>query len=65
MDSHLVAIEVGVECGTYQWMQLNCLTFNQDRLECLDTQSMQCRSTVLHNRMLFDHVFQHIPNLWL
>ena len=42
-------------------MQLDCLTFYQDRLKCLDTQTMQCRSTVQHNRMLFNNVFQYIP----
>ena len=33
MDSHLVSVEVGVECGTNKRMQLDSLTFYQDRLE--------------------------------
>ena len=61
--SHLVTIEVGVERGTNKGMQLDRLTFYQDRLKCLDTQSVQCRRTVQHNRMLFDDIFQNIPNL--
>ena len=65
VDSHLVTIEVGVERGTNKRMQLDRLTFYKDRLKCLDTQSVQCRSTVQHNRMLFDDIFQNIPNLRL
>ena len=65
MHCHLVSVEVRVERGTNQRMQLDCLTLYQDRLECLDTKTMQCRSTVQHNRMLFDDVFQHIPYLRL
>ena len=42
-------------------MQFDRFTFYQDRLKCLNTQTMQCRSTVQHNRMLFDNVFQYIP----
>jgi len=61
--SHLVSIEVRVECGTYQGMQLDCLTFYQDRLKCLNAQSVQCRRTVQHNRMFLDNLFQHIPYL--
>ena len=65
MYRHLVAIEIGVECGTNKRMQLDCLTFYQNRLECLDTQTMQCRSTVQHNRMLFDYILENVPNLRL
>ena len=61
--SHLVTIEVGVERGTNKGMQLDRLTFYKDRLKCLDTQSVQCRCTVQHNRMLFDDIFQNVPNL--
>ena len=46
VNSHLVTIEIGVERCTYQWMKLDCLTFYKDRLKCLDTQSVKCRSTV-------------------
>ena len=61
MYGHLVTIEVSVECGTNQRMQFDRFTFYQDRLKCLNTQTMQCRSTVQHNRMLFDYFFQNIP----
>ena len=61
MDSHLVTIEVGVISGTYQRMQLNSTAFRQDRLECLNTKSMQSRCTVQQYRMLLDYLFQNIP----
>ena len=61
MNRHLVTIEIGIECGTYQWMKLNCFTFYQNRFKCLDTKTVKCRSTVQHNRMLFDYIFKHIP----
>ena len=46
MNRHLVAVEVGVKRGTYQRMQLDGLTLYQNRLERLDTKSVQSRSTV-------------------
>ena len=61
MNSHLVTVEVRVECGTNKRMELDCLTFYKDRLKRLDTQTMQCRCTVQHNRMFFDYFFQNIP----
>ena len=42
-------------------MQLDCLTFYKDRLECLDTKSVKSRSTVQHYRVLFDNLLQYIP----
>ena len=65
MDSHLVTVEVSVEGRAHQRMQLDGLTLYQDRLKGLDTQSVQGRGTVQHNRMLFDNILQHIPYLRL
>ena len=65
MYGHLVTIEVCVERCTNKWMKLDRLTFYKDRLERLDTQTMQCRCTVKHNRMLFNDVLKDIPYLRL
>ena len=46
MYRHLIAVKVSVVGSTDQGMQLNCLTFNQNGLKCLDSQSMQCRCTI-------------------
>ena len=62
MNSHLVTIEVGVERSANQWMQLDGLAFDQNRFKCLNTQSVQGRRTVQHNRMFANDFFQNIPD---
>ena len=52
MDSHLIAVKIGVECSTHQRMQLDSLSFNQRRFKSLNTQTMQSRGAVEHHRML-------------
>ena len=42
-------------------MQLNSLTLNHLGLECLDTQTVQCRSTVQQNGVTLHYIFQNIP----
>jgi len=37
MDSHLVAIKVGIEGGTNQGVKLNSLALDKHGLECLNT----------------------------
>ena len=63
MNSHLVTVKVSVKRCTNQRMQLNGLAFNQHRLKCLDTQTMQGGRTVQHDRMLTNHLLQDIPDL--
>ena len=62
MDSHLIAVKVGVKGGTHQWVQLNRFAFNQDRLESLNAQAVKGRCTVQQDRVLFDHLFQNVPH---
>src|SRR5471032_2851790 len=62
VNCHLVTVEVGVECGADQRVQLDRLAFNQDRLERLDTQTVQRRRTVQHDRVFADHVSQDVPD---
>ena len=57
MNSHLVTVEVGVKRSTYEGVKSDSSTLNQDRLECLNTQSVQCRCTVEEYGMLFDYFF--------
>ena len=65
MDSHLISVEIRIERSTDKRMQLDRLTLNQNRLKCLDSEPVQGRRTVQHNRMLFDNILQHIPDLGL
>ncbi len=65
MDRHLVAVKVRVKSCTHQGMELDRLTFHQDRLKGLDPQSVEGGGPVQHHRMLLDHVLQYIPYLGL
>ncbi|CAI8200501.1 MAG: Uncharacterised protein [SAR116 cluster bacterium] len=63
MNSHLVTVKIGIEGGTDQRMQLDCLAFDKDRFKRLNTKPVQCRCAVQHHRMLADHLFKDIPHL--
>ena len=63
VHGHLVAVEVRVECGTYQRVQLYGAAFNKDWLERLYTKAVQRRRAVEHNGMLFYDHFQLVPYL--
>ncbi len=65
MDCHLVTVEVGVERGTSQRMQLDCTTFYQDGFKCLNTQTVQCRCTVQQNGVILDDGLRGCPILGL
>ena len=65
VHGHLVAVKVSVECSTNQRVQLNRLTFNQDRFKRLNAEAVQGWRTVEHDRVFADHVFQRIPDFRL
>ena len=65
VHGHLVAVEVGVERGADQRMQLDRLALDQHRLERLDAEAMQRRRAVEQHRMLADHLVEDVPNLRL
>src|SRR3989338_422428 len=60
VHGHLVAVEVGVKRRTYQGVNLNGLTFDQDRFEGLETKSMKGGSAVKQNIMVARYLFQDI-----
>ena len=62
MNRHLVAVEVGVECGTNERMQLDSASLDKNRLECLNRQSVKRRCAVKKHRMVFDNDFERVPN---
>ena len=62
MDCHLVSVEVGVERRTDKRMDLNSFSFDEDRLERLDSKPMQGWSSVEKNRVLPDYFLKNIPN---
>src|SRR5690606_7990882 len=62
VHGHLVTVEVGVVGGTDQRVQLNGLTFNQYRLERLDTQTVQGRCAVEQHGVFADDLGEDIPH---
>ena len=64
MHCHLVTVKVRVEGSTNQRVELNGLALYQNRLKRLDAKAVQGRSTVEHNRVFFNNLFQYIPHLW-
>ena len=65
VNRHLVAVEVRVESFTDQRVQVNRVTFNQDRLKRLDPHAVKRRSTIQHDWMVTNHLLKDIPNLFV
>jgi hypothetical protein len=65
VNGHLVAVEVGVEGGADERMQLDRLALDQHRLEGLDAEAMQGRRAVQQHRMLADDLVEDIPDFRL
>ena len=62
MASHLVTVEVSVECCTDERVEANRVTFDELRIEGLDTQAVKRRSAVQHDRVVFNNLFENVPN---
>ncbi len=65
VNRHLVAVEVSVETFTHKRMQVDRITFNQDRLKRLNTHSVKCWSTIQHDRVIANDLLENIPNLFV
>ena len=63
VHGHLVAVEVGVEGGADQRVDLDGLALHQDRLEGLDAEAVQRGRPVQEDRVLLDDLLQHVPDL--
>ena len=62
MNGHLVTVEVGVEGGTHERMQLDRLALDQGRLEGLDAKAVQRWRAVQKHRMLADNFIEDVPD---
>src|SRR5437870_7965194 len=60
---HLVAVEVRVEGGAHQRVELDSLALDQHRLEGLDAEAVQRRRAVQEHRVLADHFLEDVPDL--
>src|SRR5215211_1374795 len=60
---HLVAVEVRVEGGTDERVDLDGLALHEHGLERLDAEAVERRRAVQEHRVLLDDVFENVPNL--
>ena len=60
---HLVAVEVGVERGADEGMELDRLALDEHRLEGLDAEAVQGGGSVEEDRVLADHLLEDVPHL--
>ena len=62
VNGHLVAVEVGVEGGADQRVDLDGLAFDEHRLKSLDTEAVQRGSAVEQDGVILDDFFEDVPN---
>ena len=62
VHGHLVAVEICVEGGAHQRVNVDGLAFHQHRLEGLDAQAVQRGRAVEQHRPVADDFFQHFPH---
>ena len=63
VDRHLVAVEVRVERGAHERVDLDRLALHEDRLERLDPQPVQRGRPVQQDRVLADDLLEDVPHL--
>jgi hypothetical protein len=65
MDCHLIAIEVCIESGAHQRMNLDGVAIDENGLECLDAETVEGRSTVEQYRAFFYYSLKYVIYLRL
>ena len=63
VDGHLVAVEVRVERGAHERVDLDGLALDQHGLEGLDAEAVERGRPVEQHRVLLDDLFEHVPHL--
>ena len=63
VDGHLVTVEVGVEGGADERVDLDRLALDEHRLEGLDAEAVERGRPVEEDRVLLDHLVEHVPDL--
>ncbi len=61
VHGHLVTVEVCVERGADQRVNLDRLAFHQHRLKRLNAEAVKRRSAVQQHGVIFNHLFQDVP----
>ena len=62
MYCHLIAIKVSVECSAHQGVNLDCFSFYQDRLKCLNAEAVEGRGAVEKYWVFLYNFFQDVPD---
>ena len=62
VHGHLVAVEVGVEGGADQRVDLDGLAFDQHRLKRLDAEAVEGRGAVEQDWVVLDDLFEDVPD---
>ena len=62
MHSHLVTVKVGIVGGTNERVHTNRRSLNENRLKCLNGETVQCRSTVQHDWVSLSHLLENVPD---
>ena len=62
VHGHLVAVEVGVEGGADQRMDLDGLAFDEHRLKRLDAEAVEGRGAVEQDGVVLDDLFEDVPD---
>ena len=63
VNGHLVAVEVGVEGGADQGVNLDGASLDEDGHEGLDAEAVEGRGAIDENGALLDDLLQDVPNL--
>src|SRR3989338_6880047 len=63
VHGHLVSVKVGVERGAHERMELDGESFDEQRVERLDTEAVQCRRAVEEDVLVLDHFLEDVPHL--
>ena len=63
VNSHLVAVEVRVECRAVQRVELEGAALDQHRLERLNTETVERRRAVEHDGVILDDDVERVPDL--
>ena len=64
MHCHLITIEIRIEGSTSKWVELDSFSFDETRLEGLDTKSVKCWCTIEKYVFSFDNFFERIPDFF-
>jgi len=62
VDGHLIAVEVCIECRAHHGMDADGLSLHEHRLEGLNAETVEGRSTVQQHGVAVDDVLQDLPH---